>query len=84
MHVLGYRNKNGENAVYGTITDGSQGLPGVNVTVQGSSRGVVSDFDGRFAIEAQKGEVIAFQYTGLPTAKLTVNDQNKYFIEAVR
>ena len=84
MQVLGYRNKNGENAVYGTITDGSQGLPGVNVTVQGSSRGVVSDFDGRFAIEAQKGEVIAFQYTGLPTAKLTVNDQNKYFIEAVR
>lgn len=84
MQILGYRNENGENAVYGTITDGSQGLPGVNVSIQGSSKGAVSDFDGNFAIEAQKGDVIAFQYVGLPTAKLTVTDQHKYRVETVR
>lgn len=84
MQVLGFKNKGGRSVVQGTVSDGSRGLPGVNITLQGSSKGAVSDFDGNFAIEAQKGDVIAFQYTGLPTAKLTVTDQHKYRVETVR
>lgn len=49
-------------------------LPWVNIAVQGSNYGVISDFDGAFAIEADKGDVITFQYIGLPTAKLAVTD----------
>lgn len=84
MQVAGHIKNEGRSVLYGTVSEGSRGLPGVNITLQGSSKGAVSDFDGNFAIEAQKGDVIAFQYTGLPTAKLTVTDQHKYRVETVR
>jgi bla regulator protein blaR1 len=68
--------------ISGKVTDGSRGLPGVNVIVQGANRAVVSNFDGEFTIEVQKGDIITFQYIGLPTAALTVTDQEKYLITA--
>ncbi len=68
--------------ISGKITDGSRGLPSVNVIVQGANRAVVSNFDGEFTIEVQKGDIITFQYIGLPTAALIVTDQEKYLITA--
>ena len=68
--------------ISGKVTDGSRGLPGVNIIVQGVNRAVVSNFDGEFTIEVQKGDVITFQYIGLPTAALTVTDQEKYLVTA--
>ena len=62
------------------VTDGTKGLPGVNVSVQGKNEVVVTDFDGIIEIEAQKGDVLTFQYKGLPTTMLVVTDQQKYHI----
>jgi len=60
--------------VSGTVSDGSLPLPGVTIAVQGSNSGVISDFDGTFSIDAEKGDLITLQYIGLPTANLAITD----------
>jgi len=79
MEVRAYsKNEGGNKYLYGSVSNGSKGLPGVNITVQGTGRTIVSDFDGKFTIEAAKGDVIAFQYIDLPATTLNVTDQEQY------
>ncbi len=42
------------NPVSGTVVDASTGepIPGANIIVEGTSRGVVTDFNGKYIIEA--------------------------------
>lgn len=68
--------------ISGKVTDGSRGLPGVNISIEKAKRAVVSNFDGEFTIEVQKGDVITFQYIGLPTAALKVTEQEIYLVTA--
>ena len=43
--------------VTGKITDATNSpLPGANVTVKGTTKGVSSDFDGNYEIEAKQGD----------------------------
>ena len=74
IQVWEYSYDDAKNRVSGTVLHGSKPLPGVNIAVQGLGRHVVSDFDGKFTIEAAKGDAITFQYIGLPNAKLTVTE----------
>lgn len=62
-------------SIKGVITD-SDGmpLPGASVAVQGGQKGAVTDFDGVFAIEAQKGQTLVFSYVGLETQNIVVGD----------
>ncbi|NJW53170.1 SusC/RagA family TonB-linked outer membrane protein [Salinimicrobium oceani] len=64
--------------VTGTVSDG-QGLPlpGVNVLVQGTNRGVQTDFDGNFAIMASEGETLVFSYLGFETARFLVDERSR-------
>lgn len=51
--------------VSGKITDETgTPLPGVSVVVKGSSRGVASDFDGLYSIEAKSGDILEFSSVG--------------------
>lgn len=63
--------------VTGTVTD-SQGipLPGVNITVKETSRGVQTDFDGNYSIQAQTGEILVFSFLGLRTKEVVVGEDN--------
>lgn len=62
-----------EQLVTGTVTDNSGlPLPGVNVLVKGTTRGVQTDFDGNYSIEVAQGEVLVFSYLGMQTTELTV------------
>ncbi len=47
--------------VKGTVTDGSDGSPlvGCAVTVKGTSRGAVTNLQGQYRIEANKGELLS-------------------------
>ncbi len=62
-----------EMTITGTVVD-EQGLPlpGVNVIVDGTSRGVQTDFDGNYSIDASRGETLAFSYVGFQTQEITV------------
>ncbi|WP_338359146.1 SusC/RagA family TonB-linked outer membrane protein [Yeosuana marina] len=59
--------------ITGTISD-ANGVPldGVTIVVDGSSRGVVTDFDGNYSISAKRGEVLKITYIGMKTQMLTV------------
>lgn len=56
-----------EMAVKGVVTsaDDSMPIPGVNVLIQGTSRGSVTDFDGIYSINAKAGDILVFSYVGM-------------------
>ena len=39
-------------------------LPGATFVVDGTTRGVATDFDGNFSIQADEGEILVFTYVG--------------------
>lgn len=63
--------------VKGTVTDGSDGSPlvGCSVTVKGTSRGAITNLQGRYSIEAKKGETLVFSYIGFEKAERVVRSE---------
>ncbi len=62
-----------ERTITGTVTDDTgMPLPGVNVLVKGTTRGVQTDFDGNYSINADLGEVLVFSYLGMKTTEYTI------------
>ncbi len=66
-----------QNQVSGVVTD-KDGipLPGVNIIIVGTNKGVSTDFDGNYTIEADQGDVLEFSFIGMLTAQVTVGDSN--------
>ncbi len=60
--------------VTGTVTDvNGEPLPGVNIVVQGTSVGVISDFDGNFEINVPEDKTdLVFSYIGFKDQTLKV------------
>ena len=67
-----------EKTITGTVTSAVDGLPlpGVNVIVKGTSRGVQTDFDGNYSIKANQGETIVFSYIGLKTQEVPIGAES--------
>ncbi|TPN81184.1 TonB-dependent receptor plug domain-containing protein [Aquimarina algicola] len=64
-----------EKIISGTVTskgENAMPLPGVNVILQGTTKGVQTDFDGRYTIEASLGDVLEFSYIGFMSVTLPV------------
>lgn len=62
-----------QNSVTGTVNDETGlPLPGATVVVEGTSRGVATDFDGNFSIEAELGEVLVITYVGYAEQRITI------------
>jgi len=59
-------------SVKGVVTDTDGGLPGVSVTIQGTTTGVQTDFDGNYSIKASQGDVLVYSYLGYKTELRTV------------
>src|SRR5688572_17615764 len=58
-----------------TGTDGSP-LPGVNITVKGTSKGTQTDSDGAYSIEVPVGSTLVFSFIGMKTREILVNEDN--------
>ncbi|MBT8394529.1 MAG: TonB-dependent receptor, partial [Bacteroidia bacterium] len=59
--------------VSGTVLDdSSQPLLGVSVVIKGTSTGTTTDFDGRYSINANDGDVLEFSYVGFDTQRIVV------------
>ncbi len=62
--------------ITGTVTDNGDPLPGVNVTIKGTTIGVVTDANGKYSIMApNKTAVLVFSFVGYITDELVVGDQ---------
>jgi TonB-linked SusC/RagA family outer membrane protein len=62
--------------VTGVVVDAVTGepLPGVNVIVKGTTRGITTDIDGKFSIDVSKGETLVFSYIGYTNQDVVVGD----------
>ena len=66
-----------ENVVSGVVVVEADGmpLPGVNVIIQGTNRGVVTNLDGEYSIAAEPGDVLQFTSMGYKPVKRIVGDE---------
>ena len=68
-----------QKSVSGTILDENGGpLPGATVLVEGTDRGVSSDFDGNYSIEVSEGEVLVITFIGYADQSITVGSSDVY------
>ncbi len=73
-----------EKMIKGTIVDESNiPLPGTNVIVKGTTRGVQSDFDGNFAIKVEIGETLVLSYVGFKTQEIKIANKSTYNLKLV-
>ena len=63
-----------QNRVTGTVKDKTgMPLPGVNVLEKGTTNGSITDVDGKYIINVEKGKTLQFSYIGFTTQEITVN-----------
>jgi TonB-linked SusC/RagA family outer membrane protein len=69
--------------ITGTVTSqsDSQPLPGVSVVVKGTTRGTVTDVDGKFSIELGPGDnTLEFSYIGHTAQSVTVDQRSEIIL----
>lgn len=66
--------------IRGIISDDSGPLPGANVVIKGTTRGVATDFDGKFTLNARQGDVLVISFVGLQDKQITVGRTTNYNI----
>ncbi len=59
--------------ITGTVTDEASALPlpGVNILIKGTTTGASTDFDGKFTISVNNGDILVFSYLGYTTKEVT-------------
>lgn len=64
-----------ENNVTGTVTDANDGspIPGVSVSIKGTTTGSVTNLDGVYSLNAKQGDVLVFSFIGMKSVEATVN-----------
>jgi len=64
-------------SVSGNITEAGMPLPGVNISVKGTSNGTASDFDGNYSLnEVNSGDTLVFSFIGYETQEIVFNGQS--------
>jgi len=63
--------------IKGTVTSQNDGLtlPGVNVIVKGTSRGVITEFNGNYSISASSNDILVFSFVGFKTQEIPVGNR---------
>lgn len=65
-----------EKTITGTVSDQLGPIPGANVIVKGTQKGVQTDIDGNYSISANVGEVLEFSFLGYGTQTKPVGESN--------
>ncbi|MEL7589473.1 MAG: TonB-dependent receptor [Prolixibacteraceae bacterium] len=62
--------------VSGEADDGTLSpLPGVTIVISGTTRGVITDTDGTYSIEAKSTDQLVFSFIGMESQTITVGDR---------
>ncbi|WP_428330013.1 carboxypeptidase-like regulatory domain-containing protein [Mucilaginibacter sp.] len=71
----------GQTKIGGTVTDQKkQPLPGVSVSIKGTTKGTVTDINGSFLFTVEKGQVLTIKFLGFVSQDITIGDQTNYNI----
>ena len=62
--------------ISGKVSDASGALPGVSVVIKGTTKGTQTDFDGKYSLSANVGDVLVFSFVGMEPASKTVGAAN--------
>ena len=58
-------------------SDDGEPVPGANVIVEGTSRGISTDVDGRYSIEASPEDVLVFSFVGFSSVREKVGNRTR-------
>jgi len=68
-----------QKTITGIITDETGlPLPGATVVIENTTRGVSTDFDGNFSIDASAGEVLVASFVGYTDQRITIGAEDAY------
>lgn len=74
--VTGVENIQQNETATGTVVDAMGPVIGASVVVKGTTNGVITDFDGNFAVTGvKKGDIIQISYVGYKTQEIVWNGQ---------
>lgn len=59
-----------------TGSDDNNSIPGVNISVKGQQLSTQTDMDGKYSIQAKKGDVLIFSFIGYIKQEQKVNENN--------
>jgi len=70
--------------VTGVVVDGmGESIPGANVVVEGTTRGVITDMDGKFKIEVTDKDVLRVSFLGMQTQKVPVAGKSQITVTLI-
>lgn len=55
-------------------------IPGVNVVIKNTATGTLTNYDGVFAIDAEKGDVLQISYLGFKSTDYLITEQTEIFL----
>jgi TonB-linked SusC/RagA family outer membrane protein len=73
-----------QQAIRGTVVEAEtlEPLPGVNVVVKGTLKGVATNLDGQFELNLAQGEnILVFSFTGFETVEINVAGETEITVE---
>jgi iron complex outermembrane recepter protein len=70
--------------VSGTVTDSDeQALPGVSVSIKNGTGGTSTDFDGKFTLQVNNGDILVFTSVGFETQEITMDGNTTVNVQMV-
>ena len=64
-----------EMQITGTVTDTEgEPLPGVTVVKKGTTTGTITDIDGKYSVEASRGDILVFSFVGMESREIRVQN----------
>jgi hypothetical protein len=66
-----------EKTITGTVSDETGPLPGVSILIKGTLKGIETDFNGKYAIQANTDDTLIFRYLGYKSVEKTVSASNE-------
>ena len=71
-----------EKSISGIVTTADDGLPlpGASVIIKWTSKGTQTDFDGKYTLTVNLGDIITVSYVGMNSAEIIIGSSNTYYV----
>lgn len=73
-----------QKTISGVVKDAEGLLPGVTITNKATKKSVATDFDGKYTVKANEGDILEFSFVGYKTKSSLVAQVNKVDVTLIR